>query len=103
MKQRVATGFHRNTMLNEEGGIDPQEYRFYALVDRVATTGTIWMGMTIGCARCHTHKFDPVQHDEYYGLMALFNQADEPDLIVPHPEADEERSRSQNRGILLSW
>lgn len=97
LKQRVATGFHRNTMLNEEGGIDPQEYRFYALVDRVATTGTIWMGMTIGCARCHTHKFDPIQHDEYYGLMALFNQADEPDLIVPHSEADEERSRLQNQ------
>ncbi|HRX79327.1 MAG TPA: DUF1549 domain-containing protein, partial [Pirellulaceae bacterium] len=51
--QLVATGFHRNTMLNEEGGIDPLEYRFYAMVDRVATTGTVWMGLTTGCAQCH--------------------------------------------------
>ena len=88
--QRIATGFHRNTMLNEEGGIDPLEYRFYSLVDRVATTGTVWMGLTIGCAQCHTHKFDPITHDEYYRMMALLNQADEPDLLVSSPERDAE-------------
>ncbi|MFT5496798.1 MAG: mono/diheme cytochrome c family protein [Kiritimatiellia bacterium] len=80
--QRVATGFHRNTMLNEEGGIDPLEYRFYAMVDRVATTGTIWMGLTVGCAQCHTHKYDPLAHSDYYNLMALLNNADEPDFAV---------------------
>ena len=58
----LRTGFHRNTMLNEEGGIDPLEYRFYAMVDRVATTGTVWMGLTTGCAQCHTHKYDPLSH-----------------------------------------
>jgi mono/diheme cytochrome c family protein len=84
--QRIATGFHRNTMLNEEGGIDPLEYRFYAMVDRVATTGTVWLGLTTGCAQCHTHKYDPISHTEYYGLMALLDNADEPNLIVPDAE-----------------
>lgn len=75
--QVIASGFHRNTMLNEEGGIDPQEFRFYSLVDRVATTGTVWLGLTVGCSQCHTHKYDPLMHDEFYGMMAFFNQADE--------------------------
>jgi hypothetical protein len=80
--QRIATGFHRNTMLNEEGGIDPLEFRFYAMVDRVATTGTVWLGLTVGCAQCHTHKFDPISHTDYYRFLALLNNADEPDLQV---------------------
>ncbi|MEW4562108.1 PSD1 and planctomycete cytochrome C domain-containing protein [Bremerella sp. JC770] len=80
--QKIATGFHRNTMLNEEGGIDPLEYRFYAMVDRVATTGTVWLGLTVGCAQCHTHKYDPITHTDYYSFMALMNNADEPDLRV---------------------
>lgn len=79
---RVATGFHRNTMLNEEGGIDPLEYRFYAMVDRVATTGTVWMGLTLGCAQCHTHKFDPITHHDYYATMGLLDNADEPTLTL---------------------
>ena len=81
-RQLIATGFHRNTMLNEEGGIDPLEYRFYAMVDRVATTGTVWMGLTIGCAQCHSHKYDPLSQQDYYSLLALLNNADEPDLTV---------------------
>jgi len=104
--QRVATGFHRNTMLNEEGGIDPLEYRFYAMVDRVATTGTAWMGLTIGCAQCHTHKYDPIQHTDYYRMMALLNNTEEPDLAVPgsaHEAAAEQhsarRSATENRLI----
>lgn len=80
--QRVATGFHRNTMLNEEGGIDPLEYRFHAMTDRVATTGAVWLGLTIGCAQCHTHKYDPLYHTDYYGLMAFLNNADEPEMDV---------------------
>ncbi len=86
MKDRIATGFHRNTMLNEEGGIDPLEYRFYAMVDRVATTGTVWLGLTTGCAQCHSHKYDPISHTDYYRLMALLNNADEPELAVKEPE-----------------
>ncbi|MEZ6031758.1 MAG: PSD1 and planctomycete cytochrome C domain-containing protein [Planctomycetaceae bacterium] len=81
--QRIATGFHRNTMLNEEGGIDPLEFRFHAMTDRVATTGTTWLGLTTGCAQCHTHKYDPITHRDYYQLMAFLNNADEPSLELP--------------------
>ena len=78
--QRIATGFHRNTMLNEEGGIDPLEYRFKAMVDRVATTGATWLGLTLQCCQCHTHKYDPIPHREYYSMMAFLDNADEPTL-----------------------
>lgn len=76
----VATGFHRNTMLNEEGGIDPLEYRFYAMVDRVGTTGSVWLGMSLACAQCHTHKYDPITQTDYYRIMAALNNAEEPPL-----------------------
>ena len=91
--QRIATGFHRNTMLNEEGGIDPLEYRFYAMVDRVGTTGTVWMGLTTGCAQCHTHKYDPILHTDFYRIMALMDNADEPDLYVRQPDMLAEREK----------
>ena len=71
--QLIATGFHRNTMLNEEGGIDPLEFRYHAIADRVATTGTTWLGLTTGCAQCHTHKYDPITHHDYFGLFAYLN------------------------------
>jgi cytochrome c553 len=89
--QVIATGFHRNTMLNEEGGIDPLEFRFHAMADRVATTGTVWLGLTTACAQCHTHKYDPLSHKEYYGLFAFLNNADEPELEI----ADEETRKRQ--------
>lgn len=95
--QLVATGFHRNTMLNEEGGIDPLEYRYHAMVDRVATTGTVWMGLTTGCAQCHTHKFDPILHTDYFSLMALLDNADEPDITVPVPDTVKKRADIQKR------
>ncbi len=91
--QRIATGFHRNTMLNEEGGIDPLEFRFYAMIDRVNTTGTVWLGLTIGCAQCHTHKYDPVTQHDYYQLMALLNNADEPEFAVPDAAIAAERDK----------
>ena len=84
----IATGFHRNTMLNEEGGIDPNEYRFYAMVDRVGVTGTAWMGLTMNCCQCHTHKYDPILHTDYYSVMALLNNADEPTYHIPTPEIE---------------
>jgi hypothetical protein len=90
--QKVATGFHRNTMTNEEGGIDVEEFRFYNIVDRVATTGTVWLGLTLGCAQCHTHKFDPITQQEYYGLFALLNNADEPEIEVPDPAIARKRA-----------
>ncbi len=95
--QLVATGFHRNTMLNEEGGIDPLEFRYHAMVDRVATTGTVWMGLTTGCAQCHTHKFDPILHTDYFSMMALLDNADEPELAVPVPEIVEKRAEITKR------
>ena len=71
-EQKIATGFHRNTMYNEEGGVDKEEAHFEVLVDRVNTTATVWLGSTIGCAQCHNHKYDPFSQKEYYQLMAFF-------------------------------
>lgn len=81
--QIVATGFHRNTQHNREGGSDPEQYRVERVADRVNTTGEVFLGLTIGCARCHDHKFDPITQREYYRLFALFNSCDEPTLPVP--------------------
>ena len=75
--QLVATGFHRNTMINEEGGIDFEQYRVEAVVDRVSTTGEAFLGLTVGCARCHDHKFDPISQKDFYQLYAFFNSIDE--------------------------
>lgn len=76
-EQRVATGFHRNTMFNEEGGIDQEEFRTKAVVDRVNTTMTVWMGTTMSCAECHDHKYDPFSQAEFYQLYAFFNNVPE--------------------------
>ena len=99
--QLVATGFHRNTMLNEEGGIDPLEFRYHAMTDRVATTGTTWLGLTVGCAQCHTHKYDPIQHREYFQMMAFLNNADEPDLDLPAPEAAAQQQQREAEAVKL--
>lgn len=71
--QIVATGFHRNAATNLEAGTDPQEDRYKTIVDRVNTTGTVWLGLTVGCAQCHNHKYDPITAKEYYQLFAFFN------------------------------
>ncbi len=81
--QIIATGFHRNTLTNEEGGTDPEQFRVEAVVDRVSTTGAAFLGLTLGCARCHDHKYDPISQREFYQLFAIFNSADEPSLSVP--------------------
>jgi hypothetical protein len=72
-EQKIATGFHRNTMINTEGGTDAEEYRVAAILDRVETTGTVWLGSTIACAQCHDHKYDPVTQEEYFRIFAFFN------------------------------
>ncbi len=101
--QKIATGFHRNTMLNEEGGIDPLEFRYYAMVDRVNTTGTAWLGLTLGCAQCHTHKYDPILQKEYYQMMAFLNNADEPELDLVEPDsAKKEQERAARAAELLA-
>jgi mono/diheme cytochrome c family protein len=94
---RIATGFHRNTQINQEGGIDVEQFRVDAVVDRVNTTGTVFLGLTIGCAQCHDHKYDPFTQRDYYQLFAFFNNVDEPDLEIAEPSelANRERIRAQ--------
>jgi hypothetical protein len=75
--QLVASGFHRNTLINQEGGTDAEQFRNEEVVDRVNTTGAVWLGLTLGCAQCHTHKFDPITHREYYEMFAFFNQGED--------------------------
>jgi len=79
--QIVATGFNRNHRLNAEAGILPEEWRIETVVDRVETTGVTWLGLTLGCARCHDHKYDPVSQREFYELFAFFNNVDESGVV----------------------
>lgn len=79
LDQLIATGFHRNTMTNTEGGTDDEEFRAAAVIDRVNTTGEVWLGMTFACAQCHTHKYDPIFHDEYFAFYSFFNQTEDND------------------------
>ncbi|MDG3007946.1 PSD1 and planctomycete cytochrome C domain-containing protein [Paludisphaera mucosa] len=93
-RQRAATAFHRNTMTNTEGGTDDEEFRIAAVKDRVDVTFQAWMGLTMGCAKCHTHKYDPISNEEYYSAFAIFNQtadADRPDEapVMPWITAEE--------------
>ncbi len=85
VEQKVATGFHRNTLTNKEGGVDQEEFRVNAVIDRVNTTSTVWLGLTMGCSQCHSHKYDPLLMHEYYGMFAFFNQGNEVDLPAPLP------------------
>lgn len=91
--QILATAFHRNTMTNDEGGTDNEEFRMAAVKDRVDTTVQVWMGLTMGCAKCHSHKYDPISQREYYQFLAYFDQTededrpdDSPKLATPTPE-----------------
>src|SRR5947207_4369566 len=73
--QQIATGFHRNTQINQEGGIDPEQFRVESVMDRVNTTATVFLGITLACAQCHDHKFDPISQREYYQFFAFFNNS----------------------------
>ena len=83
--QKLATAFHRQTLVNKEGGIDKEEYRIYAVMDRVSTTASVWFGLTLACAQCHDHPYEPIRQREYYQWLALFNNADETELRLPGP------------------
>jgi mono/diheme cytochrome c family protein len=96
----IATAFHRNTMTNTEGGTDDEEFRVAAVKDRTDVTVQVWMGLTMGCAQCHTHKFDPITNREYYQVFAIFNQtedadrADEaPTIVTLTPAEEAEKAR----------
>ena len=78
-EQLIATAFHRNTLTNNEGGTNDEEFRNVAIVDRVNTTMAVWMGTTIACAQCHNHKFDPITQDEYFKFFAFFNNTEDAD------------------------
>ncbi len=97
LDQRVATGFLRNSMLNEEGGVDPEQFRVESIVDRMDTIGKAFLGLTIQCAQCHDHKFDPISQREYYQMFAFLNNDDEPELEVPG-----EQQQTQRAAILAS-
>ena len=84
--QRIASAFHRNTMINEEGGVKADQYRHEAIIDRVNTTGAVWLGLTVGCAQCHTHKYDPISIDDYYRLYAFFNACADNNSTAPTTE-----------------
>ena len=81
--QRVATGFLRNSMLNEEAAVEPEQFRVEGLLDRVDAIGKAFLGLTVNCAQCHTHKFDPIKHEEFYKFYAFLNQDEEPEIEVP--------------------
>ncbi len=81
-EQLVATGFHRNTAFNEEGGSDPEQFRVERTIDRTNTTAAVWLGLTMNCCQCHDHKYDPLPQADYYRLYAFFNNCDEPSLTV---------------------
>ena len=98
--QKIATAFHRNTMTNTEGGTDDEEFRVAAVKDRVDTTAQVWMGLTVGCAKCHTHKYDPITQEEYYRFYAFFDQTEDADrgdeqpvIAVPSAAQEEENRR----------
>ena len=107
-EQIIASGFHRNAMTNEEGGIDPEEAHHEVLVDRVNTTATVWLGTTLACAQCHDHKYDPFTQKDYYRMMAFFTNTDyevrklgdgtkfsETMIDVPTPEQEAQRKAIQ--------
>ncbi len=82
-EQRIATGFNRNHMVSGETGIIDEEYRVEYVADRTETTATVWMGLTVGCARCHDHKYDPISQADYYRLFAFFNSSVEKGMVSP--------------------
>ncbi|MGH9769045.1 MAG: DUF1553 domain-containing protein, partial [Blastocatellia bacterium] len=109
LDQRIATAFNRNHRINAEGGVVPEEYRIEYVVDRVDTTSTVFMGLTMGCARCHNHKYDPFTQKEYYQLTAYFNSIDEdghsfdqgnsPPVIAAATKEQRQRLRQLDREI----
>ncbi len=84
-EQVVATGFLRNSMTNEEGGIDPEQFRMEAMFDRMDAIGKSILGVTIQCAQCHNHKFDPLKQEEYYRMFAFLNDSNEASMVVYSP------------------
>ncbi len=100
--QLLATAFHRNTMTNSEGGTDDEEFRSAAIVDRVNTTMQVWMGLTMGCAQCHTHKYDPITQREYFQVFAILNNTADADRGDEEPTIEELTSTQKRQQSILT-
>jgi mono/diheme cytochrome c family protein len=106
LEEETATGFHRQTLTNTEGGTDQEEFRCKATVDRVSTTAAVWLGVTMQCCECHTHKYDPFTQREFYQMFAFFNNASEKNVPAPQPdeqhayETAKEKWSTQNARLL---
>jgi hypothetical protein len=98
LEQKIATGFHRNTLRNTEAGVDLELYRTKEVIDRVNTTGMVWLGLTLGCAECHDHKNDPISQTEFYRMYAFFNNADE--VGVP---ATKQWEIAEHKAAMQEW
>ncbi len=117
--QKIASAFHRNTLINQEGGVDNEQFRHESVIDRVNTTGAVWLGLTVACAQCHTHKYDPIDHREYYELSAFFNSGSDvnntgatvavlPGEVLGTPASPTDNERMQRRQqweqqLLAQW
>ena len=96
---QLATAFNRQTLTNTEGGTDQEEFRVAAVMDRIETLGTVWLGLTVGCARCHSHKYDQITQTEYYQLFAFFNNGDETKTNVPPSVYQSGKSKKELKDI----
>ncbi len=109
VEQILGTGFHRNTLTNREGGVNIEQFRTEQVLDRAATTATVWLGLSGGCAQCHDHKYDPIAQKDFYRLAALFNNADEAEIDAPLPgerdgyEAREAQYRMKREALLARY
>ncbi len=101
LDQRIATGFLRNSMLNEEGAVDPEQFRVEGLIDRVDAIGKAFLGLTVACAQCHTHKYDPIKHTEYYQFYAFLNSDQEAELEVPDAKVRAKRDETRQAVVKI--
>ncbi len=99
---RVATGFHRNTMRNTEGGVDPEEARWETEVDRTNTTAAVWLGSTFACAQCHNHKYDPISQRDYYALLAFFDNTSEATLPLGGEVVDYDGTKRKRSALVMA-
>ena len=100
----LATAFHRNTMANDEGGTNDEEFRVAAVMERVGTTFEVWQGTTMACVQCHSHPYDPIRHEEFYKSQAFFNNTQDKDLYNEQPKVfTYEKEDEQKVKELLSW
>ncbi|UCS95681.1 PSD1 and planctomycete cytochrome C domain-containing protein [Echinicola marina] len=102
--QLIATGFHRNTMTNDESGTDDEEFRVAAVLDRVNTTWEVWQGITFACVQCHSHPYDPIKHEEFYEFYAFFNNTKDADTWTDSPTLPVyTKIEEKERQSILNW